>query len=80
VQAAEQLFERMRHAPPLTEGDVTILWDGTRVDSREKVLAWLAELELARAVATRLVDVDWSLRMGPDGSPRKAKRVGGPVR
>lgn len=49
VMTAEEWFERMRHAPPPTEDDVSILWDGTRLDSREKVLAWLAEVEAARA-------------------------------
>jgi hypothetical protein len=46
---AEELFERLRHAPPPTDDDVTILWDGRRLDSKEKVLEWLAEVELARA-------------------------------
>jgi hypothetical protein len=45
---AEEWFERMRHAPPPTEDDVSILWDGTRLDSREKVMAWLPEVEAVR--------------------------------
>ena len=45
---AEELFERVRHAPPPTDDDVTILWDGRRLDSKEKVLEWLAEVEAAR--------------------------------
>ncbi|MDA8359175.1 MAG: hypothetical protein M0Z95_23385 [Actinomycetota bacterium] len=49
VMTAEELFERLRHAPPPTDDDVTILWDGRRLDSKEKVLEWLAEVELARA-------------------------------
>jgi hypothetical protein len=49
VMSAEELFERVRHAPPPTDDDVTILWDGRRLDSKEKVLAWLAEVEAARA-------------------------------
>jgi hypothetical protein len=49
VMTAEEWFERMRDAPPPTDDDVSILWDGTRLDSREKVMAWLAEVELARA-------------------------------
>jgi hypothetical protein len=46
---AEELFERVRHAPPPTDDDVTILWDGRRLDSKEKVMEWLAEVEAARA-------------------------------
>jgi hypothetical protein len=49
VVSAEELFERMRHAPPPTPDDVTILWDGRRLDSREAVLEWVAEVEVKRA-------------------------------
>ena len=46
---AEELVERVRHAPPPTEDDVTILWDGRRLDSREAVMEWLAEVAAKRA-------------------------------
>ena len=46
--SAEELFERVRLAPPPTDDDVTILWDGRRLDSKEKVLAWLDEVAVAR--------------------------------
>lgn len=46
---AKEWFERMRQAPPPTNDDVTILWDGRRLDSKEKVLEWLAEVEAKRA-------------------------------
>jgi hypothetical protein len=49
VRTAEELFEGMRHARPPTPDDVTILWDGRRLDSREAVMVWLAEVEVARA-------------------------------
>jgi hypothetical protein len=49
VVTAEELFERMRHAAPPTPDDVTILWDGRRLDSREAVMEWLAEVETKRA-------------------------------
>lgn len=49
VLTAEELIERVRHAPPPTEDDVTILWDGRRLDSREAVMGWLAEVEAKRA-------------------------------
>ena len=48
VMTAEELFERVRRAPPPTDDDVTILWDGRRLDSKEEVLEWLAEVEAAR--------------------------------
>jgi len=46
---AEEWFEGMRHAGPPTDHDVTILWDGRRLDSREAVMEWLAEVEAKRA-------------------------------
>ena len=46
---AEEWFEGMRHAAPPTEDDVTILWDGRRLNSREAVLEWVAEVEAKRA-------------------------------
>ena len=49
VLTAEELFARVRNAPPPTDDDVTILWDGRRLDSKEKVLEWLAEIDVARA-------------------------------
>lgn len=49
VLTAEELFERVRRAPPPTDDDVTILWDGTRIDSKEAALKWLQEVEEARA-------------------------------
>ena len=39
----------MRHAAPPTEDDVTILWDGRRLDSKEAVMEWLAEVDAKRA-------------------------------
>jgi hypothetical protein len=39
----------MRHAGPPTDDDVTILWDGRRLDSREAVMEWLAEVDAKRA-------------------------------
>ncbi len=49
VMTAEELIERVRHAAPPTSDDVTILWDGRRLDSRESVMEWLAEVEAKRA-------------------------------
>jgi hypothetical protein len=49
VLTAEELFERVRNAGPPTPDDVTILWDGRRIDSREAATEWLAEIEAERA-------------------------------
>jgi hypothetical protein len=49
VMTAEEWFEGMRHAEPPTDDDVTILWDGRRLDSRDAVMEWLAEVEAKRA-------------------------------
>lgn len=49
VLTAEELFERVRHAPPPSEDDVTTLWDGTRIDSKEAAIKWLLEVDEARS-------------------------------
>jgi hypothetical protein len=49
VMTLEELAEALRHAPPPTEDDVSILWDGRRLDSKEVVMQWLAELDAERA-------------------------------
>lgn len=49
VMTAEEWFEGMRDALPPTPDDVTILWDGRRLDSREAVMEWLAEVDAKRA-------------------------------
>ena len=45
----EELADAMRNAPSPTADDVSITWDGRRLDSKEKVLAFIAELDAARA-------------------------------
>lgn len=49
VLTAEEWIERMKDADPPTADDVSILWDGRRLDSRQAVMAWLAEVEAKRA-------------------------------
>jgi hypothetical protein len=49
AKTAEEVIERMRHAAPPTPDDVSILWDGRRLDSREAVMEWLAEVQAKRA-------------------------------
>lgn len=49
VMTVEELAKSLRHGRLPTEDDVTILWDGRRIDSKEAVLQWLAELDAGRA-------------------------------
>ena len=41
---------------PPTPDDVTITLDGRRIDSKEKALAWLAEIEADRAAGKTAAD------------------------
>ncbi|MHB1726665.1 MAG: hypothetical protein ACYCVN_10015 [Acidimicrobiales bacterium] len=41
---------------PATPDDVTITLDGRRIDSKEKALAWLSELEADRAAGKTAAD------------------------
>jgi hypothetical protein len=45
----EQVAEELKGAPPATRDDVPVDLQGRRLDSTEKVLAWLAEVNAARA-------------------------------
>ncbi|MGH9152867.1 MAG: hypothetical protein ACRD03_10815 [Acidimicrobiales bacterium] len=54
---AEEFRARLRVAGPPTDDDVSITRDGRRLDSREAVLAWLAEVQADRA-AGRCAEFD----------------------
>jgi hypothetical protein len=56
VMTAEEWFEGMRRAGPPTPDDVTTLWDGRRLDSREAVMEWLAEVEEKRVEEAAATD------------------------
>jgi hypothetical protein len=56
VMTAERSLEEMRNAAPPSEDDVTVLWDGRRIDCREAAMQWLAELEAQRAEDSALSD------------------------
>lgn len=43
------------HVGP-TADDVTVLFDGRRLDSKEQVLRWLAEIESDRAAGRLAID------------------------
>jgi len=49
VLSFEELAEAVRHAPEPTEDDVTVTWDGRVINTKEKLLAWLKEIEAERA-------------------------------
>ncbi len=53
----DEFVARVRAAAPATADDVSITLDGRRLDSKEPVLAWLAEVEAERA-AGRSVEFD----------------------
>ncbi|WP_262322720.1 hypothetical protein [Acidiferrimicrobium sp. IK] len=48
----------MRHAAPPTPDDVTTLWDGRRLDSRDAVMEWLVEVDAKRAEEAAAAGVD----------------------
>jgi len=48
----DQFNELLRDAPPSTTDDVSITRDGRRLDTREKVLAFCAELAAERSQTT----------------------------
>lgn len=52
----EQLRKDLGNAPPSTPDDVIVLMDGRRLDTKEKVLGWLAELEVDRAAGRSVLD------------------------
>jgi hypothetical protein len=55
--SGDEFVARAGAAGRSTPDDVSITRDGRRLDSREAVLAWLAEVEAERA-AGRYVDFD----------------------
>ncbi len=55
--SGDEFVARVETAAPATRDDVSITLDGRRLDSREAVLTWLAEVEADRA-AGRYVDFD----------------------
>ena len=55
--SGEEFVDRVRRAGPSTTDDVSITRDGRRLDSKEAVLTWLAEMEADRA-AGRCVEFD----------------------
>jgi hypothetical protein len=44
VRTLDEMLAAMEVAPPPTPDDMTITDDGRRIDSREKALAWVTEM------------------------------------
>ncbi len=55
--SGDEFVTRAQAGAPSTPDDVSITRDGRRLDSKEAVEAWLAEVEAERA-AGRYVDLD----------------------
>jgi hypothetical protein len=57
VLSLDELDDLIRHAPPPTADDVSITMDGRRLDTKEKALAFLAEIEAERAAGVTVEDL-----------------------
>lgn len=57
TRSFDELADLVRHAPPSTPDDVSITMDGRRLDTKEKVLAFLAEIEAERAAGVTVEDL-----------------------
>lgn len=55
--SADEFLARVRGGAPSTADDVSITVDGRRLDSKEAVVAWLADVDADRA-AGRFVHLD----------------------
>lgn len=58
VLTFEELAEAVRHAPPPTDDDVTVTWDGRVINTKEKLLAWLKEIDAERAAGLTFEQLD----------------------
>lgn len=56
----KEMCEAARHAAPRTPDDVTVLADGRRLDTPEKVRAWVDEVNAERAAEQAAAAVDGS--------------------
>jgi len=66
----EELAEASRHAPPPTDDDVTVTWDGRVINTKEKLLAWLKEIDAERAAGLTFEQLE--ARYALDGRTLKA--------
>lgn len=61
IRTFGEIVEMMSNAPRATADDVTITADGRRLDTPDKVRAWVAEMNVERAREDRARQED-----GPD--------------
>jgi hypothetical protein len=57
VVSGAEWVESVRHAGPSTPDDVSVTWDGRRLDTKDKVLAFLAEIEADRTAGVSLDEI-----------------------
>jgi hypothetical protein len=58
VLTFEELAEAVRHAPPPTEDDVPVFWDGRVVNTKERLLAILKGVEANERAGVTLEDIE----------------------
>jgi hypothetical protein len=58
VLTFEELAEAVRHAPPPTEDDVPVFWDGRVINTKERLLAILKEIEANERAGVTLDDIN----------------------
>jgi hypothetical protein len=56
VVTFDELSDSHRGAPASLPDDVTLLFDGRRIDTKDKVLEWLAEIEADRTAGRSALD------------------------
>ncbi len=54
----EELAEDVRQAAEPTEDDVIVTWDGRVINTKEKLLAWLKEIDAERARGMTYEDLE----------------------
>jgi len=54
----EELAEAVKHAPPPTDDDVSITWDGRVINTKEKLLAFLKEIDAERAAGLTIEQLE----------------------
>ncbi|MDQ6727164.1 MAG: hypothetical protein M3066_13510 [Actinomycetota bacterium] len=57
VVSGADWVESVHRAGPSTPDDVSVTWDGRRLDSKDKVFAFLAEVEADRAAGVSLDEI-----------------------
>jgi hypothetical protein len=70
---AEEFNDRLRDAPPPTDDDVGITWDGRRIDTVEKLVAFAAEIEQHRRDEAAMSDSE----LAEHRAARETERLAG---